>query len=350
MKTDLQCTAAFRELKPLADKPAPWTHIATRGEFPGTVEIPAGYDVPGFGVAAEDMTVEGVTVFDDRTMESIVQRFDEEILIDADHLSHDMTQPTEAMGWGREVRYAANKEELELQTPWTPPGHEKIATQVYRYISPEFSGSVRYEGGVFKFYPSALTGAGLTNRPKLKALRPVSANRETKDQHPTMKHALTLLCGLIGAPETATEQELATKVDAFRSDLATSKNRASQADALEQEIKTLREEAVTADLERFADVIEDKESAKELLQTNRAATVKLFTAAQAKAAAGGDGVITPIYQKNRATAPDGKKFSDGGSGEDDKKAASMRNRAQEIMAKEKIPFNAAFARAQAEMA
>jgi hypothetical protein len=347
MKTDLTCTAAFRDLKPLSEKPAPWTQVAIRGEYPGTVEIPAGYEVPGFGVAAEDMRVEGVTVFDDRTLESIVQRFDERILIDADHLSHDEKQTTEAMGWGLEVRYGANKNELELQTPWTPPGREKIANQIYRYISPEFSGAVRYEGGVFKFYPSALTGAGLTNRPKLKALRPVSANRETKDNKPHMKHALTLLCGLIGSPETATEQELTDKVTAFQSDLATSKNRAAQADRLETEIKVLREEAVTHDLERYSDVIEDKDSARELLQTNREATVKFFAAAQAKKATGGN--PAPLYQKNRATAPDGKKFTEADPAENQKKAAQIRNRAAAIQASEGIPFNQAFGRAQAEL-
>lgn len=351
MKTDLPCTAAFRDLTAIGDTPKPWTHIAPRGEFPGTVEIPAGYEVPGYGRAEQDMTVEGTTVFNDETLESMVQRFRGEILIDADHLSHDQTKATEAMGWGRELRYLPGRNGLELETAWTPPGREKITGQVYRFISPEFSGSVRYEDGTFKFYPSALTGAGLTNRPKLKALRPVSANRETNEQKQTdMKAALTLLCGLIGAPETATEQELTTKVEAFKGDIATSRNRAAEADRLETEIQGLREEAITADLERFADVIEDNDSARELLQTNREATVKLFTAAQAKLKAGGDkGNITPLYQKNRATAPDGAKFSAEGKPEDAKKAAAIRNRASEIQTKENIPFSQAFSRASAEL-
>lgn len=350
MKTALTCCAAFRDLTPLTGPPKPWTHIAPRGEFPGTVEIPAGYDVPGYGVAESDMNVEGITVFNDQTLESMVQRFNGEILIDADHLSHDQTKATEAMGWGRMLRYMPGRAGLELETAWTPPGREKITGQIYRFISPEFSGSVRYEDGVFKFYPSALTGAGLTNRPKLKALRPVSANRETNEQKQTdMKAALTLLCGLIGAPETATEQELTTKVESFKGDIATSKNRAAEADRLENEIRGLREEAITADLERFADVIEDKDSAKELLQTNRAATVKLFTAAQAKKAAGGDEKITPLYQKNRATAPDGAKFTGAVNPDDEKKAAAIRNRASEISKQEGIPFNQAFGRASKEL-
>lgn len=347
MNAPLYCRGMFRDLSAIGSDPKPWNHMVPRGEFPGTVEIPAGYDVPGFGIVAEDMSVEGVTVLGDAQLESIVQKFRGEMLIDADHLSHDITQSTEAMGWGTAIRYMADRSMgLEVETPWTPPGREKIVTQVYRYISPEFAGNVKYENGIFKFYPFALTGAGLTNRPKLKALKPVSANRETNsNKPPTMKAALTLLCGLIGAPETATEQELATKVEAFRGEIATSKNRAQKADELELEIKGLRDEAINSDLERFADVIEDKESAKALLQMNREAAVKLFTANQAKAAGSGEGKA--VYQKNRATAPDGSKFKKDADDEEQKEiarnglVATVRNR-------EKCDFKTAWDIAKAE--
>lgn len=343
-----QATAHFRDLTLLGDKPQPWNQMVPRGEFPGTVEIPAGYDVPGFGIAEQDMEIEGLTVIGDRELESIVQRFQGDILIDPDHLSHDKEHNTEALGWGTGIRYMANRADgLEVQTDWTPLGRDKIIHKIYRYISPEFAGTVRYEDGVFKFFPTALTGAGLTNRPKLKSLRPVSANRETNDNKNSMKHALTLLCGLIGSPETATEQELTDKVTAFKSELATQKNRAKQADDLETEIKGLREEAINSDLERFSDVIEDKDSAKLLLQTNREATVKLFTAAQAKK--GGD-TTTPLYQRNRATAPDGKKFQDAEQADEaaTAKFRAIGARANQLVAEKKIPFGQAFEQAKAE--
>lgn len=347
MKTTLTCSGHFRDLTAIGDVSKPWNHMVPRGEFPGTIEIPAGYDVPGYGVAKEAIEIEGLTVLGDRELESIVQRFSGDILIDADHLSHDKSQSTEAMGWGTNIRYMPNRDlGLEVETPWTPPGREKITQQIYRYISPEFAGAVRYEDGVFKFYPVALTGAGLTNRPKLKALRPVSANRETNDTKPSMKHALTLLCGLIGSPESATEQELTDKVTAFKSDLATSRNRAKQADALETEIKGLREEAIATDLERFADVIEDKDSAKLLLQSNRDATVKFFTAALAKAQANGENKITPLYQKNRATAPDGAKFT--AAGDDEVKASKAAAFVAVVKNREKCGFDAAWQIAKGE--
>lgn len=177
MNDTLLCSGRNRDLTAISTTPMPWNHVAPRGEFPGTVEIPAGYDVPGYGVAKEDMEVEGLTVFDDRTLESMVQQFRGDVLIDADHLSHDKTQSTEALGWGQRLRYLEDRNGLEMQTAWTPPGCEKITGKIYRYLSPEFAGAVRFEAGTFKFYPSAIVGAGLTNRPKL-TLRPVSANRE----------------------------------------------------------------------------------------------------------------------------------------------------------------------------
>jgi phage I-like protein len=338
--------AHFRDLTSLGDNPQPWNHIVPRGEFPGTIELPAGYDVPGYGIAKQDMEIEGTTVIGDRELESIVQRFSGDMLIDADHLSHDQEHNTEAMGWGIGLRYMANRADgLELQTEWTHPGREKIIHKVYRKISPEFAGTVKYEDGTFKFYPIALTGAGLTNRPKLKALRPVSANRETNEQNkPDMKAALTLLCGLIGAPETANEQELTDKVSAFKSDIATSKNRAKQADDLEKEIKGLREESIASDLERFKDVIGDVDSAKLLLQSNREATVKLFSAQLAKKGTT-NGNPDPLFQKNRSTAPDGKKFLEG---EDDQKEAKRTSLVAMVKNREKCDFGTAWTIAKGE--
>ncbi|MEO5914856.1 MAG: phage protease [Luteolibacter sp.] len=343
MKNELHCSGRFRDLTTFNKTPKPWTHVASLGEFPGTVDIPAGYDVPGYGVAAEDMSVEGLTVFDAAVFESLVQSFEGDILIDADHLSHDMTQSTEALGWGHALRYGGDRSELELETPWTPPGREKITTQVYRYISPEFSGSVRYEAGVFKFYPTSLTGAGLTNRPKLKALRPVSANRKTESNKSmsTIK-SLALLCGLLGVPETTPEAELETKTTAFKADVATSKNRAAEADKLETEVKVLRAEAIESDLETYAAVIEDKEAAKELLQLNRAATVKTFAAQMAKR---GEDPNKPLFQKNRATPPDGKKFTEA---EDDQKESKRTALVATVKNREKCDFQTAWTIAKGE--
>jgi phage I-like protein len=348
------CTSIHRDLAPLGDAKTTWIHIVPVGEFPGTVNIPAGYQVPGWGTAEEDMEVEGLTVVDERGIQSMLQRFRGDMLIDQDHLSHDSDRDTEAMGWGLNLRRAATGDGLELETEWTPPGREKIKGKVYRKISPEFHGSVRFESGTFKFFPSSLTGAGLTNRPNLKSLRPVSANRQQQQHNTPMKQALQLLCGLIGAPETATEQELQAKYDAFKNDVVTSKNRAAEADRLEQENKKLQSAAIDADLIRFADVIEDADATKELLQLNREATVKDLTArlAKVKGKTTGDGTPAPVFQQNRATAPDGKKFATTEDEPDEAASAKYRQaeaRAHTLATAERIPFSLAFDKAKAEL-
>lgn len=348
MTNTLTCSGYFRDLSPLGDKPMPWNHMVPRGEYPGTVEIPAGYDVPGFGVAENDMRVEGLTVLGDRELESIVQRFNGDMLIDPDHLSHDKDHNTEAMGWGQQIRYMANPADgLEVSTEWTPLGKDKIVHKIYRYISPEFAGTVRHEDGVFKFFPFALTGAGLTNRPKMKALKPVSANRQTKPSNtPSNMKALTLLCGLLSLPETTTEAELDAKTAAFKDTVATSKNRAADADKLETEVKLLRAEAIDRDLETYKDVIEDKESAKELLQLNREATVKTFAAQLAKRGTTQTGPA-PLYQKNRATAPDGAKFT-AAEDEDEQKEIKRTALVATVKNREKCDFGTAWNIAKAE--
>jgi hypothetical protein len=351
-----QARGHFRDLTPLSAPGAeerPWIHIVpAAGEYPGTVEIPAGYDVPGHGTIEMDLEVEGLTVITEENLAKMIERFEPEMLVDYEHHSHDPDKRTDAAGWGHALRVAADGKGLEQQTEWAKPARQEITDKVYRYISPEFAGSVRFEDGTYKFFPTRLTGAGLTNRPKLKSLRPVSANRET-NKNTEMKAALTLLCGLIGASESATEQELTQKVEAFRADVATSRNRAKDADTLEAENKRLKADQIDADLERFADVIDDKESAKDLLQLNRDKAVKVFEGLQAKlgkkpAGKGGEG---PLFQKNRATAPDGEKKFREAAEEDEKATAKFRAieaRAQVIAADRKIPFAQAFEAAKAE--
>ena len=313
----MNCTARFRDLTPITAAPAeggkPWIHIAPRGEFPGTIEIPAGYDVPGYGVMESPAEVAGLTVITDENLERMVQGFSGDVLIDYEHFSHDKSKSTEAAGWGHGLRHTAARDGLEMETAWAAPARRQVSGNVYRYISPEFAGAVRYEDETFKFYPTALTGAGLTNRPQLKALRPVSANRETTNT-PTMNHK-SALCKILGLPDTASDDEITAKLAPAESEMATSQNRATQITALQTErtalqteLKALRDAAIESDIERFANVIEDKESARELLQLNRDTAVKFFTAAQAKVKAA-DAGTPPIYQRNRATAPDGAKFT-----------------------------------------
>lgn len=346
-------SSKFRKTVPLSETlegNAPvWTHIVPKGEWDGVVEIPAGYDVEGYGVVEEAMAVDGMTVFDDSVMERLVQGYEDgqELLIDYDHLSHDLSKKTEASGWGQGVRYNAGRDGLELLSDWTAPARQEIKDKVYRFISPEFAGTVKYANGIFRFYPTRLTGAGLTNRPKLTALSPVSANR-TKQT--TMNYKAVLL-SLLSLSETATEDEIKAKIDGRSSEDAESKNRATRIADLEKTNKTLSGLLLDSDLEQFADVIgeEDKETAKELFIHNRDTAVKIYGGIRERLAKNKE-PRQPIYQKNRATPPDGKGFL--GDGEEDKEAyakfRAVESRAHAISKDRGIPFSQGFDAAKAE--
>jgi phage I-like protein len=240
--------ARFRESLPL-DAPREggpvWTHmVPADGRVPGFVRVPAGHEIPGRGTSDKPADVECVTIFNRQVLESILQSFGNEILVDYEHFSHDPDKSTEAAGWGREVRMSARGDGVEIEVEWTAPAREKIVSGVYRYISPEFDGRLELVDGTLCFFPTRVTGAGLTNRPKLTMLRPVSANRNT--QHtPTMDKALQLLCGLIGCADSATPEELAQAVDAYK----------QRVSALEAENQSFKDGQIEADMKANEDVI-----------------------------------------------------------------------------------------------
>jgi phage I-like protein len=347
------CKSRCRDLTeiPVGDG-RPWIHVVERGEYPGLIEIPAGYEVDGYGVMKEAKEVDGATVFSDQVIGNILERYDDEnLLIDYEHFSHDASKATEAAGWGIGLRYTADRTGLEMETRWAGPAREKIQQEVYRYISPEFSGVVKYEGGEFKFYPSALTGAGLTNRPKLKVLRPVSVNRESQTTEQTMNYK-NMLLKLLKMADTATDEEIMAKLNPAEQEMATSQNRATEIAGLKEELKKLKDEAIEADLERFSAVIVDKDSTKELLQMNRAATVKMLEAQQTKQPATKAASEAPIYQKNRAKAPDGKSLMETEEEATDEATAKFRAieaRAHAIVSERRMTYSNAFEAAKAEL-
>lgn len=118
-------------------------------------------------------------------------------------------------------------------------------------------------------------------------------------------------------------------------------------EVLLKEVVTLEEELANRDLEEFAGVISDQSREYwrgQLLTNRKAAKSVLAELAAGKAAA-------PAVVHNRATA---RPVIPGAAGEpaaaNKGAAARIRNRAQEIVAAERVPFSAAFKRAEQEMA
>lgn len=90
----------------------------------------------------------------------------------------------EAAGWITGLSMSDNKTELLATVKWTPRAAQMLKDGEYRYISAEWSDNYQTEGGE-KRGPT-LFGAGLTNRPFLKQMTPLSTLSETNNRETNM--------------------------------------------------------------------------------------------------------------------------------------------------------------------
>lgn len=101
------------------------------------------------------------------------------MLIDGDHLSHDLSRDTRALGWLKKLdTYRDPSGTLELYgfIEWTPRGLKMLEDKEYTQSSTEYGDGMSFKDGVYR--PSRLTGFALTNRPRIKGKRPL-VNRQT---------------------------------------------------------------------------------------------------------------------------------------------------------------------------
>lgn len=198
-----------------------------------------------------------------------------DIPIDFDHRTHVRDDDTEAAGWIKELQ--ARADGLYGRVQWSDAGESALLGGRYRLLSPTWDAQVvdtADHGRTKVVHPTVLRDAALTNEPNIKAL-PFLTNRAPRTNAIFMKEILKAL----GLGESATEAEAAAKIAELQGSVTSLQNRCA---ALKTETEQLRTAQVEADLEAYADVIDDKDSAKELLMSNRAAAVKLFVAARAR--------------------------------------------------------------------
>jgi hypothetical protein len=128
------------------------------------------------------------------------------------------------------------------------------------------------------------------------------------------------------------------------------------------EVVELEDVVTNRCLEEFADVVSDerRNDWRELLLTNRTMAIGLLTElAQVKRGLAGDvaGTRRPLHNRSLARPVAPVAVGGGGAGggaavavsEADDRAAKIRNRAHEICRAERLPFSAAFRRAEREV-
>lgn len=157
-----------KQINDLSNPANGWFHIEKGGDH--DVDYGEG---PALLRIGEDEINRMVTEFNSRTFDG------PGMLIDGDHLSHDMTRDTRALGWLKKLdTYRDPSGSLELYgfVEWTPRGQQMLADKEYTQSSTEYGEGMTFEDGVYR--PSKLTGFALTNRPRIKGKRPL-VNRQT---------------------------------------------------------------------------------------------------------------------------------------------------------------------------
>lgn len=102
-----------------------------------------------------------------------------ELAIDYAHESY-----YEAAGWIKSLELSADNQELWAVVEWTKLGLEKVTNKEYRYLSADFM--LDYTDNETEInHGCTLMGAGLTNRPFVKEMQPITQLSETGNKSKT---------------------------------------------------------------------------------------------------------------------------------------------------------------------
>lgn len=319
------------------------------GNIPVEIQLVPVGEFPITRTVEKDGKKEKITelqIVDQAAITAMAKSFQGPALLDFDHESYDGGKRTAAAGWITEVE-DRGEDGLWGKIDWADSGKAAVVGKEYRYISPVFPEDGIEILGDDKIRPLRIESVALTNWPNMKTIRPIfnkapcdcgsKTNKEIKN---TMDYKAILL-KILGLPADATDDQI---TDA-RSEVS------NKIKNLDEEKKELIEQIIDLELEdvEFEDE-EEKEVIKEVLRTNRKGGLVLLKNRR-RAAANEDQppARQPLTNRKAPKTPTGNPAADQNS-PTIKMAAAIRNRANEIMNRERIPYSTAFNRASAELA
>ncbi len=329
--------------------PDGWFHIAPHGTFPHPTSA--------------------LQVIDAEACEAMLGTFNEEarrpnfpgLLVDFDHASHDPAQPTTAAGWIGGLEHRGDG--LYAQIRWSDLGHQALTGGRYRLASPvwnradcdQWTAAATDGREVMHLRPRRLDRLALTNDPNLPGLMPLSNRREKvegkKEKGPTSgtdsveptfslnplplhlqnMNLRTEIIQQLHLPGTAGVPEMVEALRAQTAELAALRNRCAQ----------FAEAQVESDLERFADVITNRDVVRAQLLANRDGTLALLNALRAPE------IPAPLHQP-RLHRPNLHLLSPLAPEPDSAAARKVANRARQLQSQLKIGHHAAFRMAEGE--
>lgn len=247
-----------------------YIQLVSQGEFP--VNLRNG---------EERMQI--IQVIDETALNRIMENFSGELLINYEHFAHYADKESRAAGWIQGIEKRADG--IWGKVRWSNSGKRDVTGGDYRYISPEFEGADTEHLGGNRYRINRLDGAGLTNSPNMKTLKPLSNRRRDTDQNQPSKtmneKLLNRLRRFFGLAEDANEDAILNAVPAD--------NTHAQLTGLQEENTRLvnREQELLGqladkDLEGF-DLDDDrKKIVRNGLINNREATLAILGAAPKK--------------------------------------------------------------------
>lgn len=330
-------------------------HNRSLGATPGWYQI----EVCGEHPAGEGRT----QVIDQIALAAIVNNFRTEayedpdfpgMLVDADHLSHDLENDTAALAWLKDVDIRNGQ--LWGRLDLTDLGQAAVDGKRYKFFSTEYPADALEDLGNGRVRPKRLSGLAFTNRPNNRGGKPIS-NRSIPDAEKETQTDMKNIAEKLGLPADADEAAILAKIATLMSSEATAKvdvqNRSQEITNLTAENKRLKDLVVETDLASFKDVIgEDKdavETARELFIHNRDSAVKVYSGMRALLGEKQPGGKPPIYNRNTAKPPTGKDLLENADADkENAKFRGIENRAHAIVKERGLGFQAAFEAAKAE--
>jgi phage I-like protein len=192
-------------------------------------------------------------------------------LVDFEHWSSRPDGDTGAAAWI--TRLESRDDGLYGLVDWSTRGASAVRNREYRYLSPVWDLVADGEKNGFPVgVPVWFKGAGLTNKPQIKAIKPI-ANRENAGMFPENPNGgenMKEVAKLLNLDENADEAAIVDAVKSVQNKAQAAENRAK-----EVENKALEAEAAqfVAD---HADAIADPDKVKTQYIENKDATVALF--------------------------------------------------------------------------
>jgi phage I-like protein len=327
-------------------QPAPdgWFHIAPLGTFPH----PTG----------------ALQVIDAEACEAMARTFAEEsrapnfpgLLVDFDHASHDPAQPTTAAGWISALEPRADG--LYAQIRWSDLGHQALTGGRYRLASPvwnradcdAWTAPASDDREALHLRPRRLDRLALTNDPNLPGLVPLSNRkdevRRKKEEIPNSDTSTFLLQPSTLSMQLRTEiiNQLRLAAPAGDGEIVEAlRAQSAELESLRNRCARLTEAQADHDLERFADVITNRDVVRAQLLANRDGTLELLGALRAPAPP------APLHQPG-LHRPNLALLSPLTQEPDTAAARRVANRARQLQSQLKIGHHAAFRLAEGESA